>query len=77
MFGMIWSAIFLGETITWPMLAGCALVVAGAYLVVRPAKGARVTAVPVREASFFGDPVRLAQAEGAGAGHTSGRTSSN
>jgi drug/metabolite transporter (DMT)-like permease len=44
MFGMIWSAMFLGETITWPMLAGCALVIAGAYLVVRPAKGAGTAA---------------------------------
>jgi drug/metabolite transporter (DMT)-like permease len=38
-FGMIWSALFLGETITWPMVAGCALVIAGAILVVRTPKG--------------------------------------
>ena len=36
LFGMIWGALFLGEAITWPMLAGCALIVGGAAFVVRP-----------------------------------------
>jgi drug/metabolite transporter (DMT)-like permease len=36
-FGMIWGALFLDETITWPMIAGCALIVAGTGAVLRPA----------------------------------------
>lgn len=35
-FGMLWGALFLGETITWPMIAGCLLVLAGTGLVLRP-----------------------------------------
>lgn len=38
-FGMAWGALLLGETITWPMLAGCALIVAGTFAVVRPRGG--------------------------------------
>ena len=37
-FGMIWGAIFLGETITMPMIAGCALIIAGTAAVLRPAR---------------------------------------
>ena len=29
LFGMLWGALILGETITWPMVAGCLLVLAG------------------------------------------------
>jgi drug/metabolite transporter (DMT)-like permease len=35
-FGMAWSVLLLDETITLPMLAGCALIVGGTLLVVRP-----------------------------------------
>ena len=35
LFGMMWSVLFLGETITAAMLAGCALIVGGTGLVVR------------------------------------------
>jgi len=34
---MLWGALFLGETITWPMIAGCLLVLGGTGLVVRRA----------------------------------------
>jgi drug/metabolite transporter (DMT)-like permease len=37
-FGMLWGALFLGETITLPMIAGCALVIGGATIVLRPAR---------------------------------------
>jgi drug/metabolite transporter (DMT)-like permease len=36
MFGMAWGALLLDETITWPMIAGCALIVGGTFAVVRP-----------------------------------------
>jgi drug/metabolite transporter (DMT)-like permease len=36
-FGMLWGALFLGEAITLPMIAGCALVIGGATTVLRPA----------------------------------------
>ena len=39
-FGMLWGALFLAETITWPMIAGCALIVGGTGAVLRP--GTRV-----------------------------------
>lgn len=35
-FGMLWGAIFLAETITLPMVAGCALIVGGTFAVLRP-----------------------------------------
>lgn len=35
-FGMLWSALFLGEVITPAMLAGCALIVGGTVSVARP-----------------------------------------
>jgi drug/metabolite transporter (DMT)-like permease len=35
-FGMTWGALLLDETITWPMIAGCALVVGGTFAVVSP-----------------------------------------
>jgi drug/metabolite transporter (DMT)-like permease len=35
-FGMVWGALFLGETITLPMVAGALLVVAGTATVFRP-----------------------------------------
>jgi len=37
LFGMLWAALFLAESITVPMLAGCALIVAGTAIVMRPA----------------------------------------
>ncbi len=36
-FGMLWGALFLDEPITLPMIAGCALVIGGATVVLRPA----------------------------------------
>jgi drug/metabolite transporter (DMT)-like permease len=46
LFGMTWGALLLGETITLPMVAGCALIVGGTFAVVRPS---RVTShVPAR-----------------------------
>jgi drug/metabolite transporter (DMT)-like permease len=47
-FGMLWGALFLGETITWPMLAGAALIVAGTAVVAFPR-----LAGPGRAASRF------------------------
>jgi len=38
LFGMAWGALLLGETITWPMIGGCALIVGGTFAVVRPAR---------------------------------------
>jgi drug/metabolite transporter (DMT)-like permease len=40
LFGMLWGALFLAESITVPMLAGCALIVAGTMAVMRPAQRA-------------------------------------
>lgn len=40
LFGMAWGAVLLGETITWPMVAGCALIVGGTFAVVRPPRSA-------------------------------------
>ena len=34
-FGMVWGALLLGESIGWPVVAGCAVVVAGTWMVVR------------------------------------------
>jgi drug/metabolite transporter (DMT)-like permease len=39
-FGMVWGASFLGETITPPMLVGTALVIAGTWAILRPARAA-------------------------------------
>jgi drug/metabolite transporter (DMT)-like permease len=39
-FGMVWGALFLGEPITLPMIAGCALIIGGATAVLRPAREA-------------------------------------
>jgi drug/metabolite transporter (DMT)-like permease len=36
-FGMLWGALFLGETITLAMLVGAALIVGGTAAVLRPA----------------------------------------
>ena len=36
-FGMLWGALFLDESITLPMIAGCAFVIGGATVVLRPA----------------------------------------
>ncbi len=36
LFGMLWAALFLGETITPAMVAGCALVISGTFTVLRP-----------------------------------------
>jgi drug/metabolite transporter (DMT)-like permease len=35
LFGMVWSVLFLDETVTLPMIAGCALIVGGTAFVVR------------------------------------------
>ncbi|MEO8303908.1 MAG: EamA family transporter [Betaproteobacteria bacterium] len=35
-FGMVWGALFLDETITLPMIAGCALIIGGTGAVLRP-----------------------------------------
>jgi len=43
-FGVVWGAVFLGEMITVPMVAGCGLVVVGTMLVIRkpsPAQAAQ------------------------------------
>jgi len=37
-FGMVWGALFLGETITLPMIAGCALIIGGTGAVLRPGR---------------------------------------
>jgi drug/metabolite transporter (DMT)-like permease len=37
LFGMLWGALLLDETITWSMVAGCALIVGGALAVLRRA----------------------------------------
>ena len=37
-FGMLWGALLLDETITLPMIAGCALIVGGTGAVLRPAR---------------------------------------
>ncbi len=39
--GIVWGVIFLGETVTLPMLAGAALIVAGTAAVLRPPRMAR------------------------------------
>ena len=44
LFGMVWSVLFLQETITLPMIAGCALIVGGTALVIRPARRAAIVA---------------------------------
>lgn len=36
-FGMLWGAVFLDESITLPMIAGCALIIGGTGAVLRPA----------------------------------------
>ena len=45
-FGMTWGAMFLGESVTAGMLAGCALVVAGTFIVLRAPGARRTTAAP-------------------------------
>jgi drug/metabolite transporter (DMT)-like permease len=35
--GMVWGVLFLDETVTLPMIAGAALIVAGTAVVLRPA----------------------------------------
>lgn len=49
-FGILWSAVFLGERITGGMLAGCGLVLIGTWLVTRGPK-TPATASPAPEAS--------------------------
>jgi drug/metabolite transporter (DMT)-like permease len=41
-FGMLWGALFLDEPITLPMIAGCALIIGGATVVLRPAPARRL-----------------------------------
>jgi drug/metabolite transporter (DMT)-like permease len=36
LFGMLWGVLLLDETITWSMVTGCALIIGGAFAVVRP-----------------------------------------
>jgi drug/metabolite transporter (DMT)-like permease len=38
--GMLWGALFLGETVNATMLAGAALVVGGTLAVLRPSRAA-------------------------------------
>ncbi len=47
-FGMVWGALFLDETITWPMIAGCALIIGGTAARCCGPRGAapRVSATP-------------------------------
>ena len=47
-FGMVWGALFLDETITWPMIAGCALIIGGTAAVLRPARPAPASGDAVR-----------------------------
>ncbi len=47
MFGMAWGALLLDETITWSMIAGCALIVGGTFTVVRPHPAQRRRGAPV------------------------------
>jgi drug/metabolite transporter (DMT)-like permease len=47
MFGMAWGALLLDETITWVMIAGCALIVGGTLAVVRPRRTRARAARPV------------------------------
>ncbi len=37
LFGMLWGALLLGETITLAMVAGCALIIGSTFVVLRPA----------------------------------------
>lgn len=37
-FGMVWGALFLAESITLPMIAGCALIIGGTGAVLRPGR---------------------------------------
>jgi drug/metabolite transporter (DMT)-like permease len=51
LFGMLWASLFLHERITWPMLAGCALIIGGTLAVLRPAtKGSAGSAREARGA---------------------------
>ena len=43
-FGIVWGALFLDEIITWPMIAGCALIIGGTASVLRPARRTRASA---------------------------------
>jgi drug/metabolite transporter (DMT)-like permease len=45
-FGMVWGALFLDETITLPMIAGCALIIGGTAAVLRPARRQAASATP-------------------------------
>jgi drug/metabolite transporter (DMT)-like permease len=40
-FGMLWGALFLGESITLTMIAGCALVLVGTAFILRPTAAGR------------------------------------
>ncbi|HSD41455.1 MAG TPA: DMT family transporter [Burkholderiales bacterium] len=48
-FGMLWGAVFLGETITATLLAGCALVLAGTGMIVGPARATPGQRSPARQ----------------------------
>jgi drug/metabolite transporter (DMT)-like permease len=43
-FGMVWGALLLGETITWSMVAGAAVILVGTYLVSAPRERAATPA---------------------------------
>lgn len=47
-FGMLWGALLLGEPITLTMIGGCALILAGVALIVRPAARRARRRVPAR-----------------------------
>jgi drug/metabolite transporter (DMT)-like permease len=48
-FGMLWGALFLGETITATMLAGCGLVLAGTGMILGPARARPAQRSPARQ----------------------------
>jgi drug/metabolite transporter (DMT)-like permease len=48
-FGMLWGAVFLGETITATMLVGCALVLAGTGMILGPARATSAQRSPARQ----------------------------
>jgi drug/metabolite transporter (DMT)-like permease len=45
-FGMVWGALFLDETITLPMIAGCALIIGGTVAVLRPGRRQPASVTP-------------------------------
>jgi drug/metabolite transporter (DMT)-like permease len=48
-FGMLWGAVFLGETITATMLVGCTLVLAGTGMILGPSRATPAQRSPARQ----------------------------